>query len=84
MGYTMAMKTAISLPDAVFREAEDLARKLGKSRSDLYATALAAYLEAHRRDDVTARLNQLYATESSAVAPVLAEMQAASIRDEDW
>jgi hypothetical protein len=68
----------------VFREAEQLARKLGMSRSKLYTTALAAFLDAHRRDDVTARLNQVYARESSTVDPVLAEIQAASIEHEDW
>jgi len=78
------MKTAVSVPDAVFREAEQLAKRLGKSRSDLYATALAAFLEAHRRDDITARLNQVYVRESPPVDPVLAEMQAASIEHEDW
>ena len=78
------MKTAISVPDAVFREGEQLAKKLGKSRSELYATALAAFLEAHRRDDVTARLNEVYARESASVDPVLAQMQAVSIEHEDW
>jgi metal-responsive CopG/Arc/MetJ family transcriptional regulator len=78
------MKTAISVPDAVFREGERLAKKLGKSRSELYSIALAAFLDAHRRDDVTARLNQVYGGEPSSVDPALAEMQAASIEREDW
>lgn len=84
MGYTQAMKTAVSVPDRVFREGEKLAKKLGKSRSDLYATALAAFIEASRREDVTTRLNRVYAQEPSAVDPVLAEIQASSIEHEDW
>jgi len=36
------MKTAISLPDKLFESADALARRLGLSRSQLVATALAA------------------------------------------
>jgi metal-responsive CopG/Arc/MetJ family transcriptional regulator len=39
------MKTAISIPDLLFDEAEKLAQRLGMSRSELYAKALAAYIE---------------------------------------
>ncbi|MDZ7631520.1 MAG: hypothetical protein U5K74_09270 [Gemmatimonadaceae bacterium] len=38
------MKTAISLPDALFDEADAVAYRLGVSRSQLYATALAEYI----------------------------------------
>ncbi|MBA3234153.1 MAG: ribbon-helix-helix protein, CopG family [Propionibacteriales bacterium] len=38
------MKTAISIPADLFRSTEDLAIKLGKSRSQLYREALAEYL----------------------------------------
>ena len=34
------MKTAISIPDEVFRSAERLAQRLGVSRSELYAKAV--------------------------------------------
>lgn len=32
-----AMKTAISIPDPIFEAAEGFARRLGMSRSELYA-----------------------------------------------
>jgi hypothetical protein len=35
------MKTAISLPDLVFEEAEALANQLGLSRSELYTKSIA-------------------------------------------
>jgi metal-responsive CopG/Arc/MetJ family transcriptional regulator len=38
------MKTVISLPDGVFRDAERLARRLKKSRSELYREAVAEYV----------------------------------------
>ncbi len=51
------MKTAISLPDDVFRAAERLAKQARKSRSQLYADALAEYLTRHTPDEVTAAMN---------------------------
>lgn len=54
------MKTAISIPDALFDSAETLASRLGMSRSQLYATALARLLAEHERGQVTARLDAIY------------------------
>lgn len=51
------MKTAISLPDRVYREAERYARRTGKSRSQLYAEALAEYLTRHAPEEVTEAMN---------------------------
>ena len=58
--YTIGMKTAISLPDAVFREAEHFARRKGKSRSQVYAEAIAEYLARHAPDSVTDTLNKVW------------------------
>ena len=54
------MKTAISVPSGVFRSAEQLAARLGVSRSELYSKALAALVDAHRDDLITSRLNEIY------------------------
>jgi predicted transcriptional regulator len=43
-GYTLGMKTAVSIPDELFRRADELARRVGKSRSQVYQEALAEYL----------------------------------------
>jgi metal-responsive CopG/Arc/MetJ family transcriptional regulator len=51
------MKTAVSLPDDVFRAAERHARRAQKSRSQLYAEALAEYLSRHAPDEVTETMN---------------------------
>ncbi|MFN2317130.1 MAG: hypothetical protein ABR551_12025 [Gemmatimonadales bacterium] len=53
------MKTAISLPDSLFEAAERQARRTGKSRSQLYADALAEYLLHHAPEEVTAAMNQV-------------------------
>ena len=51
------MKTAVSLPDHVYREAERYAKRTRKSRSRLYAEALTEYLARHAPDDVTEAMN---------------------------
>lgn len=78
------MKIAISVPDEVFESGERLARQLGVSRSQLYSDALAAYLSTRGAEAVTARLNAIYATESSAVDAALARTQLKQLADEAW
>jgi metal-responsive CopG/Arc/MetJ family transcriptional regulator len=78
------MKTAISIPDALFQEAEDLARRLGISRSQFFAKAATAYVKAHAREDVIAQLDEVYAKQSSQADPVLTRIQAASFPRDDW
>jgi metal-responsive CopG/Arc/MetJ family transcriptional regulator len=51
------MKAAVSLPDAIYDGAERHARRTGKSRSQLYAEALAEYLARHAPDEVTEAMN---------------------------
>ena len=78
------MKTAISLPDSVFEQAEALAQHLGVSRSELYTKALQAYLKRYNRDQILLKLNQVYTTESSELDPVMSRMQFMSLPREDW
>jgi metal-responsive CopG/Arc/MetJ family transcriptional regulator len=78
------MKTAISLPDSVFEQAEALAQQLGVSRSELYTKALQAYLKRHNRDQILLKLNQVYGAESSERDPMMARMQFMSLPHEDW
>ena len=54
------MKTAISLPDRLFFEAEETAKNLGVSRSTLYLNALLDYLEKNNRKNITKKLNEVY------------------------
>ena len=54
------MKTAVSLPDAVFRRAERLAKRLRVTRSELYSRALQEYVARHAPDAVTAALDRLH------------------------
>lgn len=56
-GYTPGMKTAISIPDSIFDEAERLARQANQSRSELYSRALQEYLNRHAPERVTAEMD---------------------------
>jgi len=53
------MKTAISLSDDLFAEAERLAGRLRKSRSEVYRSALEEYLARHDPDQVREKLDQV-------------------------
>lgn len=78
------MKTAVSLPDDLFESADALAERLGMSRSELYATAVAEYLAKHRDEDVTGRLNEVYGDESSGIDSDLRSAQARSVSSAGW
>jgi metal-responsive CopG/Arc/MetJ family transcriptional regulator len=78
------MKTAISLPEDLFRLAEAAARKLKMSRSQLYATALAEFLERRRTTKITERIDRVYSKEPSELDPALHSAQMRSLAREDW
>ena len=60
------MKTAISIPDDVFTDADALARELKQSRSQLYTRAVREYVARHSADSVTAAIDALVASESGS------------------
>ena len=78
------MKTAISIPDKVFRSADALAKRLGISRSELYATAITEFLSKNQSRQVTARLDAVYAEEDSSLSPDLIQLQTKSLGPEEW
>jgi hypothetical protein len=75
------MKTAVSLPDPIFEAAEQLARRMRLSRSELYAKAIATFVAEHRGRGVTALLNQVYGAdgEGSDLDPIVGKLQRRSI-----
>lgn len=78
------MRTAISVPDPLFKAADKLARRLKLSRSGLYAIAVERFLQQHDDTAITARLDEVLANESSTLDPDLQSIQARSIRRESW
>ena len=53
------MKTAVSIPDELFEQADALASRLGQSRSEIYQKALADYVARHESVAVTRALDEL-------------------------
>ena len=82
--YTQSMKTAISIPDDVFHAAETLAKRLGISRSELYAKAVAAFIASQRGAGVKEKLDAIYEVEDSGLDPVLSQWQWLSLPRKDW
>lgn len=78
------MKTAISIPDEVFQSADELARRLGMSRSELYTTAVAEYIAEYRATGVRERLDQVYGATGSELDDSILELQDASLPQEEW
>ena len=78
------MKVALSIPDEIFESAESLAKRLGVSRSRLYATALAEFVAKQRGRKITERLNRVYSAEESGVDAATRRLQQRSIERERW
>jgi len=78
------MKVAVSVPDPVFQAAERVCRRMRVSRSRLYAEAVEAYVRLHSDDDITERLNKVYARTSSRLDPALEAASLEVLRRERW
>lgn len=74
------MKTAVSIPDRVFKAAERVSKRLGISRSRLYTLAIEKLLESESSGNITERLNHVYKNQDSRLDPVLMAMQMSSLR----
>lgn len=78
------MKTAVSVPDDLFREAELAARRLRVSRSQFYATAIAEFLRGRDKNAVTERLNEVYSHRQAKLDPALHRAQLRSLDKGRW
>jgi metal-responsive CopG/Arc/MetJ family transcriptional regulator len=78
------MKVAVSVPDPIFEAAERLAKQRSVPRSQIFAEALAAYVESRGSEAVTSKLNEVYGHETSALDNDLAQAQLNSISHETW
>lgn len=78
------MKFDISIPNPVFQSAQNLAKKMGVSLSELYIAALNAYVTEHEKENITEALDQVYVDEPSVIEPELVKMQVVSLEGEQW
>jgi len=78
------MKTAVSIPDDIFASADAFARRTGRSRSELYATAVREYLARHQEDPVTAQLDALFNELDGALPEDLAQAADERLAQVEW
>jgi antitoxin MazE6 len=78
------MKTAISIPDPLFEEAEAAARDLGLTRSKLIQTALEEFLKRRRDAEVTRRLNKSYTENPPEPDPFLDYLVLEGMKRVEW
>jgi hypothetical protein len=79
------VKTAVSIPDDLFEQAERAAKETGRTRSGLYAEALRRFLRTMPDEEITARLNAVYAKDpDEGLDPGLQALMYASLSDDDW
>lgn len=83
-GYTLGMKTAVSVPNEVFERAERLARRLKLSRSELYSRALREYLGRHSPDEVTQALDAVCEDLGTGADEFVREAGRRVLRATDW
>ena len=83
-GYTEGVKTAVSMPDDLFRLAETAARRLHVSRSELYAKAIAEYLKRQEGTAITERLNEVYSRRPAKLDSGLHRAQLKSLARDAW
>ena len=84
IGYTLGMKTAISIPDEVFDVAEKLARRQGVSRSRLFSDALREYVARHAPDEITDAMNRVVANVGESGADFAVAAARRVLTDEQW
>jgi predicted transcriptional regulator len=78
------MKTAVSIPDDLFRRADALASRLGKSRSEVYREALADYVARREPGAVTRALDELAEELAADGAGFRAEAARRTLEHSEW
>ncbi|MGA9278512.1 CopG family ribbon-helix-helix protein [Ilumatobacter sp.] len=82
--YFSGKKPAVSIPDAIFDAADRLAGRRRVSRSELYAQALRKMLDDEDDLEITARLDDIYASGAIETEPVVADGQHRFLDQDSW
>jgi predicted transcriptional regulator len=78
------MKTAVSVPDDVFEGAERLARREGRSRSEVYSAALREYVARRDPDDVVDALDRVVAEIGEGIDPFVIAASRRTLETSEW
>lgn len=84
LGYTSSVKTAVSIPDDIFEEAERLVDRLQSSRSQLDTRALAEFVARYADHRVEATMNAVVAEVGPAVDEFTREAARKTLRRVEW
>ncbi len=78
------MKTVVSIPDHVFQKAERLARRMKKSRSEIYARALDEYVSRNAPDEVTEAMDRVCADLGAGGDPFVSAAARRVLERTEW
>lgn len=81
------MKTAISIPDKIFKTADNIAKKQGISRSELYSKALEEYIKEMNDEQITEKLNEIYSdmnNQENINDLKILQIKSLKLDDEEW
>lgn len=78
------MKVTVSIPDAVFSKAEAMARRLGTTRSELYARALDAYVGEPTSDQITDAMNAVIDAIDEPLDPAVQAQARRILKRVEW
>jgi metal-responsive CopG/Arc/MetJ family transcriptional regulator len=78
------MKTAVSIPDEVFEQAERLARRTKKSRSQLFSEALQEYVARHAPEAVTEAMDRVCAEVAQGEDPFVSSAARRVLKRSEW
>ncbi|MGA2132988.1 MAG: ribbon-helix-helix protein, CopG family [Bryobacteraceae bacterium] len=78
------MKTAVPIPDALFQDAERLAKRTRKSRSQLFSDAVREYLARHSTDEVTAAMDRVCAELGSPGDEFVSSASSRTLERVEW
>jgi metal-responsive CopG/Arc/MetJ family transcriptional regulator len=78
------MKIAVSVPDPIFEEGEQLARRMKRSRSEVYTRALAEYVARHAPDRVTEAMDRALAEIGEPAEQFVRAASRRVLKRSDW
>lgn len=78
------MKTAVSIPDQVFQQAERLAKRTRKSRSQVFSSALREYVARHSPDEVTAAMDRVCEQLGERLDPFVERAGRQTLERSEW
>lgn len=78
------MKTAISIPDDLFGQADEFARKTGKSRSQVFREAITEYLLRRDSRHITMVMDEALGQIDQQPDPWLADVGRRALERTEW